>query len=64
VLTTVMPGTAVKHAQTAYTGLRLPGIHVFRPEEGVDGRDNGVPAAQAQRGSRPGHDELKEWKVL
>jgi hypothetical protein len=30
----------------------LPGIHVFRPEEGVDGRD------------KPGHDELKEWKVL
>jgi hypothetical protein len=29
-----------------------PGIHVFRFEEGVDGRD------------KPGHDELKEWKIL
>jgi hypothetical protein len=31
------------------------GIHVFRPEEGMDDRD---------KPDKPGHDELKEWKVL
>ena len=42
-----MPGSAVKRAQTAYTCLRLPGIHVFLLAlgEDVDGRD------------KPGHDE-------
>src|SRR5207245_8297271 len=30
----------------------------------VDGRDNGVPAARAQRGARPGHDETKQRRVL
>jgi hypothetical protein len=39
----------------------VAGIHVFVPGKDVDGRANGVPAARAQRGSRPGHDERAEW---
>ena len=29
-----------------------------RGSQGVDGRDNGVPATQAQRGFRPGHNDI------